>query len=456
MKTNQPDLIFYGAAGTVTGSKTLLSFDGKKVLIDCGLFQGLKHLREENWQDLPVPAHEIDEIILTHAHLDHSGYLPRLVKQGFNGVIHATDPTVALTQIILEDSGKIQEEEAAEANKRGYSKHKKALPLYTIEDAKKVKPLFVAHKNSEVVFITPHFKFQFHHSGHILGGAIVEIFAGDKTLVFSGDIGQEKPLLLYPPKRMHDADLVVLESTYGDRLHPEENPSDLLSEVVNHTHQKGGILFIPTFAVERAQEILYLLTQLKVAGKIPNLNIFLDSPMAVEATKVFFDFPEWHTLSKEAIQLIQDEVYLITSYEQSQNLVASSSPKIVLAGSGMVTGGRILHYFERHLDNPKNTVLLAGFQAMGTRGRSLAEHAHEIKFFGEWHRVRAEVKQMNSLSAHGDQNDLLDWLSGFKTRPGKVLLNHGEPNASHQLELKIRDQLKLDVEAVLPRVHYTI
>lgn len=456
MENQEVDIVFYGGAGTVTGSKILLTYQNRKILIDCGLFQGLKHLRQKNWEELPIAASEIDEVILTHAHLDHCGYLPRLVKQGFTGPIHATEPTIELAQIILEDSGKIQEEEAEDANIRAYTKHEKALPLYDVEDAKRVAKFFVAHKNSEMVLLGDDFKFQFHHSGHILGGAMVELIAGDKTIVFSGDIGQEEPLLLYPPKRMRNADLVVLESTYGDRLHFNEDPKSLLRETIANTYINGGILFIPTFAVERAQEILYLLSLLIEENAIPDIPIYLDSPMAVKATHVFYDFPDWHTLSSEAVQKLQDEVTLVSDYKESMRLVEDKESKIVLAGSGMITGGRILHYLERHIGNPANTILLAGFQAVGTRGHSLANGAQEIKFFGDWHTVKANIVQMHSLSAHGDQNDLLNWLSEFKISPKKVLLNHGEPSASHQLELKIQDELKIDAETAIPIVHYKV
>lgn len=452
---NEVDIIFYGAAGTVTGSKTLLSFKGKKILVDCGLFQGLKPLRQKNWEDLPIDAKEIDEIILTHAHLDHCGYLPRLVKQGFKGPIHATAPTIELANIILLDSAKIQEEEAEDANRRGYTKHEKALPLYDRKDVEQVMPMFVPHKNSEFVLLGEDLKFQFHHSGHILGGALVEIFAGEKTIVFSGDIGQEKPLLLYPPKNLSKADIVIMESTYGDRLHFDENPRELLLEAISNTYRKGGILFIPSFAVERSQEILYLLSQMIVDDQIPNMSVYLDSPMAVKATEVFYKFPEWHILSEEVVKQIQDNTILISDYNDSQRLVNDKTPKIVLAGSGMITGGRILHYLEKHISNPANTILLAGFQAVGTRGHSLATGAQELKFSGEWHPVKAKVIQMNSLSAHGDQSDLLDWLSNFDTQP-KVLLNHGEPCASHQLKLKIEDTLGYEAEVADPIVHYKI
>lgn len=453
---NEVKIQFLGGAGTVTGSKTLVEFDGKRVLIDCGLFQGLKTLRMQNRAPLPVAESSIDEVILTHAHLDHSGHLPLLVKNGFKGPIHATWPTIELAQIILEDSGKIQEEEAEDANNRGYSRHKTAKPLYTVEEAKAVEKHYVGHNNSEFVFITPNFKFQFHHAGHILGSTIVEIFAGDKVIVFSGDLGRPKPILLYPPKRIAEADLVIMESTYGNRLHPNEDPEEKLRDVILDTHKRGGILFIPTFAVERAQEILFMLASLKVAKQIPDLPIFLDSPMAVEATKVFYNYPEWHLLSEADVNMMQNETSLITNHIESKDLVNDRSSKIVLAGSGMLTGGRILHYLEKHIGDYRNTILLAGFQAEGTRGRSLVEGEHELKFFGQWYPIHAEIVQMNSLSAHADQSELIDWLANFRTRPKKVILNHGEQSAAHCLKLKIRDTLKLDVEEAVPLLKYTL
>lgn len=446
MKSSEVKLTFLGGADTVTGSKILVEYHETRVLVDCGLFQGLKELRVQNRQPLSVNPESIDAVLLTHAHLDHTGYLPVLVKNGYSGPIHCTHPTVDITRIILDDSAKIQEEEAEDANRNGYSSHDKATPLYDREDAAKVYPMLVGHDNSEWVIIHGDLKFQFHHSGHILGSAIIEMNAGDKKIIFSGDLGRQKPLLLYPPKHLKEADVIIMESTYGNRLHPEANAMETLEKMVNHTKNKGGILVVPTFAVERAQEIIYLLALLKEQERIPNWPVYLDSPMAVNTTKVFFDYSDWHILNNDDIRVIQDEVKLISDYYQSQEIVNNSDSKIVLAGSGMVTGGRVLYYLQKLLSDKKNTILLPGFQAIGTRGRSLVDGESDIKFFGQWHPVKAEVFQMESLSAHADQNDIIDWISKFSSRPKKIFLNHGEAQASNTLRLKLKDTFDLDVE----------
>ncbi len=456
MKSSKCTLSFFGAAGTVTGSKTLVTFNGKRVLIDCGLFQGLKALRTQNWQDFPIPPKEIDEVILTHAHLDHCGYLPKLVNQGFSGPIHCTQPTAYLVKIILEDSAKIQEEESDRANRLGYTSHAEAKPLYTLQDVQNVLPLLVGHEYSEWVLINPTFKFQLHTAGHILGSAMIEMEVGEKTIVFSGDLGTSEPLLLTPPKHLKRANLLVLESTYGDRLHPETPAYDDVKIAVLSAAKKNGTLIIPTFAVERAQEIIYLLTLLKANGDIPDLPVFLDSPMGINATKVFLKYPSWHAIGEKRCQDMCNGIHLIKDAAHSRSVQADDSPKIVLAGSGMITGGRVLHYLYKHISNPESTLLLAGFQAAGTRGRQIQEGANEIKFFGTWHPVRMEVFQTASLSAHADQADLIDWTAQFDKHLTKVLLNHGEPMASHTLALQIQDKLGISAEVAQPNTIYNL
>jgi metallo-beta-lactamase family protein len=434
-------LTFLGGAGTVTGSKILVRTDTSQVLIDCGLFQGLKQLRLLNWQNLALNMEELDAVILTHGHLDHCGYLPVLVKNGFNGPIYATPPSRDVTEIILRDSAKIQEEDAAEANRRGYSKHHPAKPLYTSGDVDLTMPLFETHEDGEWVIINEDFKFCFRKSGHILGSAFVELKCKGRKIVFSGDIGRRKPLLMQPPAFVREADYLVLESTYGDRLHETISPYEELQEVVHHTIEKGGVLVIPSFAVERAQELLLLLNTLREERSIPPIPIYLDTPMGIDVTDLYLHHRDWHSLSDAECRTMMHDVHVIRDFEQTLRVLDKPGPKIVIAGSGMVTGGRVLYYLSRLLDNEKNTVLLVGYQAPGTRGNLLRSGATEIKMQGNYYPVRAEIRQISSLSAHGDQADLLWWLGHFKEAPLQVYLNHGEAQALEALRLKITDAL---------------
>ena len=432
-------LQFLGGAETVTGSKMLLTYRDSRILIDCGMFQGLKHLRKMNWEPLAFNPENLDAVLLTHAHLDHCGYLPVLTKNGFKGPIYCTAPTQQLSQIILLDSAKIQEEEAERANRYGYTRHKPAKPLYTRSDATRCVKQLVVHPVHQWMNLAEGLRFRFHHSGHILGSVFVELKVGDKKMVFSGDLGRNDPLLLPPADPLPKTDFVVMESTYGDRLHPPEDPKEVIHQIVEQTWDRGGILMIPTFAVERAQELLILLSELKEEGRLPYDKVFLDSPMGVSATEVMLDFPEWHDLSREKCQQLTEMVDLITDAKTSKAIVADPRPKIVLAGSGMITGGRILHYLSRYLGEERHTVLLVGFQAAGTRGRALINGAHELKFFGQYHPVKAHVHKINSLSAHADQRELLNWLESTEEAPQYFFLNHGEMHQSDALRLKIQD-----------------
>jgi metallo-beta-lactamase family protein len=453
MKTT---LQFLGAAGTVTGSKTLLDYDGKRLLVDCGLFQGLKELRLRNWAKFPFDPATVSNLLLTHAHLDHCGATPLLTKKGYAGDIHCTRPTEVLTEIILKDSAKIQEEEAERANRHGYSKHHPAKPLYDLKDVKQCRPLFVNHQYHEWVILDEFAKFQFRNAGHILGSAMVELRLADKTLLFTGDLGRKAPLLLAPPEHPKSADVLVIESTYGDRLHEEKDAKEDLHDVIMETVHKGGILMVPTFAVERAQELIYLLSQLKREGRLPGVPVYLDSPMGVSATEVMMRSPGWHDLSREEVGEMDSVVRLITDAKTSRAIVADTNPKIVLAGSGMITGGRIVHYLNRYLGEERNTVLLVGFQAAGTRGRALEEGATELKFFGQFHPVKAEVRKITSLSAHADQSEIMDWLRHFKKAPEQVFLNHGEPHASDALRVKIEHELGWNVRVAQPDQVYPL
>ncbi len=440
-------LQFLGGAGTVTGSKTLISTaDQSKVLIDCGLFQGLKDLRELNWKGLPIQPEEIDALILTHAHLDHCGYIPLLVKNGFKGSIHCTHPTRDLAEIILLDSAKIQEEDAERANKYGYGKHSVNNPLYTQKDAALAMQQFVIHDYSEWVIISPSIKFQMHNAGHIIGSAIVEVKADSKTIVFSGDIGRKDPMLMYPPKKIEKADYIIVESTYGDRIHETIDEKATLLEIINETYHNQGILMIPSFAVERTQELIYLLYKLSYEGLLPNMPIYLDSPMGIRSSIVFDKFHQLQDISKLEADHMYDNVKLVPNYEFSKSLVADNKPKIIIAGSGMLEGGRILHYLNNHGANPKNTLLFVGFQAAGTRGRDLLNGNKSIKFFGEYHNINCQIRNITSMSSHADKNDLLYWLSNFKNTPKTVFLNHGEPHQTNAFRVWIETNLKWDVK----------
>ena len=435
-------LTFLGGAGTVTGSKTLLESNYTKILVDCGLFQGLKELRLKNWDSLPIDINELDLVILTHAHLDHSGYIPILVKNGYKGKIYCTKPTKDLTEIILLDSGKIQEEDAKRANKYSYTKHDKAVPLYNIEDAKDALSHFETFELNKWHTINQEIKFKFVNSGHILGSAFVVIDIQGKILVFSGDIGRKEPILLPQYNYIEHADYLVIESTYGNRLHRNISIIDELLRYIKLTYSKGGILVIPTFSVERAQEIIYLLSILKHQSKLPNIPIYLDSPMGVNTTEVYFKYHNFHKLSPENIKRMISTVQLISDVNTSKAIVNDKNPKIVLAGSGMVTGGRVLHYLDKLISDEKNSVLIVGFQAEGPRGRSLISGESELKFFGKYYKINAEIFKINDFSGHADQSELLDWLQHFKTPPRLTFINHGEPHQSQALKVKIKTELK--------------
>lgn len=439
-------LTFIGGAGTVTGSKTLIEIGGKRILIDCGLFQGLKELRQLNRSDFPVDPKTIDAIILTHAHLDHCGYIPLLVKKGFNGPIHCTHPTLELTEIILKDSAKIQEEDAERANKHQYTKHEKAEPLYTVKDVIACMPKFVGHDLNEWVIINEFVKFEFLNAGHILGSAFVNAKIGERTVLFSGDIGRANPMLLYPPKHVKEADYIILESTYGDREHECENVKDELLEVIESAVKKGGILMIPSFAVERTQELLYLIYQLREEERLPKIKIFLDSPMGINATNTYKRFPQWQNISSFELDRMFEDVFFVNDIEQSKMLVADKQPKVILAGSGMIEGGRILHYLNAHIDNPSDTLLFVGYQGEGTRGRAIMNGSKDIKFFGEYRSVKCQIKSIDSLSAHADYKEMVDWLKGFRHTPKKIFLNHGETHQSDAFRVRIEHELKWQVE----------
>ena len=455
--TNQterfPEITFLGAAGTVTGSKFLLRHEDKSILIDCGLFQGLKQLRLMNWQQLPVNATDIDRVILTHAHLDHIGYLPRLVHQGFKGEINCTAPSHDIAEALLIDSAHLQEEDAELANEMGFSKHTPAKPLYDIKDVQRTMPLFQPLKEDEWHDIGENFRFRLRRNGHILGAAFVEVDVNDRRVVFSGDIGRRDDIMLPPPERPHHADYLVIESTYGDRLHPQENTFDRLREVVNRAAGRNGVLLIPSFTVDRAQDFIYILWSLKQRKEIPDVPIYLDSPMGVGVSKVFCRYDDWVKLPEDVFDQAYATVRTVRSATETEKLSMDKSPKIVIAGSGMMNGGRILQYLKMHLPDPESTIIIPGYQAEGTRGRLIRDGAPEIKIHGAFYEVKAHIEEITSMSSHADQSQILDWLGMIGHKPKGVFIVHGEPQAANALRVKINHKLHWD--AIVPKLGET-
>ena len=436
---NYAHIHFLGAAGTVTGSKFLIEAYEKKIMIDCGMFQGLKDLREQNWAPLPIDVASIDVVLLTHGHLDHVGYLPRLVQQGFKGKIIGTAPTLEIAKIILVDSAKIHEEEAEKANREKYSKHDPALPFYTVKDADKTIRLFHVEMLDKWIRLSDEISYRFQYNGHIIGATFIELDIGGKRFVFSGDIGRHDDILLDNPMQPEWADYLFIESTYGNKLHPKDDIETMLTQLIKDTIYNNGNLIIPSFAVERLQSLMYILWNLYNKNKIPNIPIYIDSPMGNNVLEVFKRFPKWHKLSDSEYKAMCKHVKIIQSYKETWETIDNPRSKIVIAGSGMVTGGRVLTYLKQLIDEPSTTVLLVGYQAEGTRGRQLLEGAHEIKFYGKYYPVKANIKHVESLSAHADQEDLLDWMSHIKNIPEKVYLIHGEPTAQDAFKIKIQD-----------------
>lgn len=430
---------FLGAAGVVTGSKFLLETSEKNILIDCGMFQGLKELRELNWSDLPINVRTIDVVLLTHGHLDHVGYLPRLLKQGFTGKIIGTAPTLAIAEIVLTDSAKIHEEDAKKANKEKYTKHNPALPFYTKYEVEKTIAQFQVEMTDKWIVLSEHISYRFQYNGHIIGATFIEIDVNGKRFVFSGDIGRQNDYLLDAPKKPEWADFLFVESTYGNKLHPHEDIEEILSKLIKETILKKGNLIIPSFAVERLQTLMFLLWKLYKKNKIPNIPIFIDSPMGNNVLDVFKRFPKWHKLSMVDYNAMCNHINIVQSYQETWETIDDKRSKIIIAGSGMVTGGRVLTYLQQLIDEPSTNVLLVGYQAEGTRGRQLQDGTHEIRFYGKYYPVKAKIYSIESLSAHADQNDLLNWMSTVKNIPEKVFLIHGEPHALDAFRTKIQD-----------------
>ena len=449
------ELIFLGATGTVTGSKYLLKCGDKQLLIDCGLFQGLKQLRLRNWAKLPVNPARIDAVVLTHAHIDHSGYLPVLVKNGFAGKVYCSEGTADLCKIMLPDSAHLQEEEAEYANRRGFSKHHPALPLYNQEDAENALKLLVPVSFEQDVDLGDGLTLRLSPNGHILGSAFVRIHDKKTSVLFSGDIGRPNDILMRPPMRIKQADYLLIESTYGNRLHQHDDPKVKLAAIINKTVKRKGVVVIPVFAVGRAQELLYYIHLLKASGAIAgDIPVYLNSPMAVDATEIFNLYHGEHRLSEEQCRALFSTAHVVNSIEQSKALNEAKGPMIILSASGMASGGRVVHHLKAFVSNANNTILFVGFQAAGTRGAAMLDGAESIKIHGEYIPVRAHVELISNLSAHADYSEILDWLAGFEAPPKKTFIVHGEPVAADAMRRHIEE--KLHWQVVMPDYLETI
>ncbi len=433
-------LTFLGAAGTVTGSKYLLDTGEKKLLIDCGLFQGIKRHRVRNWEDPPFDIASVDAVVLTHAHIDHSGYIPVLTKKGYRGPIYSTPATFELCEILLPDSGYLQEEEAKYRNKHKLTRHDPALPLYTRAEAEASLKRFKTVGFEEKIDIDG-IQVRFTRAGHILGSAVVHVTVGGKTIVFSGDIGRPNDKLMRPPVEFDHADYLVVESTYGDRKHKDTDPSSELADLINRTVERSGTVVVPAFAVGRTQLILHIMAELRKADRIPKVPAFLNSPMAINATNIYCAHAGEHRLGNEQCAEMFNIADMVRSTEASKALNTNVGPAVIISASGMATGGRVVHHLKTLLPDPRNTVVFAGFQAPGTRGDALVSGAEEVKIFGEYIPVRAEIESLDGLSAHADYVELLDWLGHCGCRPKRTFITHGEPKAADAFRQHIQSNL---------------
>ena len=430
-------LTVLGAGRCVTGSKYLLEWKQFSALVDCGLFQGPAAHRRLNWKPLPHPASRLDAVVLTHAHIDHSGYLPRLARQGFSGPVYCTPPTAALLRVLLPDAAHLQEEEARYANKEGYSKHRPALPLFRLADARAALRLLRPIPFGAWTELHPGIRFRFHRQGHILGAAAIElnskVAGGERqTVFFSGDVGRYGVPILREPESYPGSDVLLIESTYGDRRHDPRDPREVLADEVNAALKRGGVLLVPAFAVDRTQELLYMLHELAVDGDIPEIPIWLDSPMGIEATALYSRFTSEHdvemrqSLGEQSNPIFPANLGVTPTSRDSRNLNDLRGPAIIISASGMATGGRILHHLKLRLPDPANTVMFVGYQAEGTKGRRLVEGEEQVKIHGQWIPVRARIAQVSGLSAHADVEELLVWLKRRERDPGRVVIVHGE------------------------------
>jgi metallo-beta-lactamase family protein len=452
-------LTFLGATGTVTGSRFFLEIDGNSLLLDCGLFQGLKKNRLRNWEPFPIAPADLDRVFLTHAHIDHSGYLPRLCKQGFKGKVHCTHATHNLCEILLRDSGHLQEEDATWANKRGFSKHKPALPLYTVEEAEKALSQFEPYHYGEDIFLTDSLRVKFKDAGHILGSSFIDVKSMNdgrtNKIVFSGDLGRPARPILRDPVQPFEVDYLILESTYGNRLHQNETPEKDLAAVINASVERGGVLVIPSFAVGRTQQLLYALRELEEDKEIPSLPVYVDSPMAIDTTTVFENNKGCYGLVAKVLEirgtsiLKPQQLKFCRHRDESKALNEIKKNAIIISASGMATGGRILHHMRYRLPSGRNTILFIGHQAEGTRGRKILDGNPTVKIHGQDVPIKARVENISGFSAHADYNEILAWLMGFNRPPKQTFIVHGEPDASSSLAEKVTATLGWDV--VIPK-----
>jgi len=434
-------ITFLGGVGTVTGSKYLLQWEGRSVLVDCGLFQGFKQLRLRNWDPLPVEPRSVDAVVLTHAHIDHSGYLPLFVRNGFAGPVLCTPATEALCDLLLPDSGYLHERDAEYANRHGFSKHRPALPLYTEADAEASLERFEMVGYGSDRALGPNASVRFQSAGHILGAAMAHVTWNGTSVLFSGDLGRPGDPIMPDPARPPRTDYLVVESTYGDREHDGRDPEDMLAEIVSRTCGRGGTVLVPAFAVGRAQAILYHLHRLKQSGRIPDVPVFLDSPMAIDASEIFCTFAREHRLTAGQCRDLCGVATYVRNVEDSKKLDRNHVPMVIISASGMATGGRILHHLKVFAPEPRNTVLFAGFQAGGTRGAAMIAGAKAVKIHGAYVPIRAEVDNLTMLSAHADAGEIMAWLRRFETPPRRTFVTHGEPPAADALRHRIEEEL---------------
>lgn len=441
MTHDRPSLRFLGATDTVTGSRYLLESGGRRVLVDCGLFQGYKRSRERNRTPFPVPPHTIDAVVLTHAHLDHTGYVPALVRDGFKGPVYATDGTTELCKLILPDSGYLQEEEAKYATHRGSASHSPALPLYTAADAVRSLNSFKVREFDDPLDLGGGMELTFVPAGHILGAAQVHVRFGSQSLHFTGDLGRSDDPFMYPPRPLGEVDVLVTESTYGNRKHAEADPEEQLGEIVRRVAKRGGVVLFAAFAVGRAETLMLYLSRLRRKNAIPDIPIYLNSPMAIDASDMYQRHPEEHRLRPEEYRGMYTVATFTRSVDDSKLLNLRGGPMIIISASGMLTGGRVLHHLAAYGTDPKNAVVLSGYQAGGTRGAALAAGERNVRVYGEDLTIRAEVIQMENLSAHADTDGLIAWMKAAPRAPRIAYVTHGEPDAADALRLRIKREL---------------